>query len=219
VNFLLLLVCATELEMKGLPQTVRLDPRFSCLVSGVGLVEATLALSGRLLSSESSFDAVINFGVGGAYPGSGMELLDICLAEKEMLGDLGIQTGDDIVSLPEHLPYNRFFKTDPKVLSLAHSFLDQTGIQHTSGPFITVGCASGTSARGGLLSKKYNGICENMEGAALARVCQEFSIPFFELRCISNRVEDRHAAGWRLQEAADKAAVTAGLVASHLLDS
>jgi len=216
---LLLLVCATELELKGLPQAVKHDSRLSCLVSGVGPVEATLALSCRLLSLKSSFEAVINFGVGGAYPESRMELLDICLAENEILGDLGIEMGDDIVSLPENLPFNRFFKMDPEVLSLTRSFLNQRGIRHTSGPFVTVGCASGTLARGRFLSKKYKGICENMEGAALARVCQEFSIPFFELRCISNRVEERHTAGWRLQEAADKAAATAGLVASHLLDS
>jgi len=49
------------------------------------------------------------------------------------------------------------------------------------------------------------GICENMEGAAIAQVCALYRIPFLELRGISNLVVDRNPQEWRLTEAADQA--------------
>jgi futalosine hydrolase len=52
-------------------------------------------------------------------------------------------------------------------------------------------------------------MCENMEGAAVVRVCREFNLPSAELRCISNYVEDRDLSTWCLPEAAAKAAHTA----------
>ena len=56
----------------------------------------------------------------------------------------------------------------------------------------------------------------NMEGAAVARVCAEFSLPLLELRCISNLVEDRNPAHWRLQEACEKAARTAAVLIKNM---
>ena len=45
-----------------------------------------------------------------------------------------------------------------------------------------------------------------MEGAAVARVCHEFSLPMLEMRAISNYVEDRDPRNWRLAEACETAA-------------
>ena len=84
------------------------------------------------------------------------------------------------------------------------------------GNFITVNSVSGTRDRGEILQQKYNGLCENMEGAAIAQVCQEFSLPLLEVRCISNYVEDRDPARWRLQEACDKAGEIAAAVVEEL---
>jgi futalosine hydrolase len=58
-----------------------------------------------------------------------------------------------------------------------------------------------------------------MEGAAVARVCKEFSLPCLEIRCISNMVEDRDQAKWQLQEACTQvgkavATIAAGFVAN-----
>ena len=43
-----------------------------------------------------------------------------------------------------------------------------------------------------------------MEGFAVARVCDAFKLSCVEIRSISNFVEDRDVAGWRLEEACEK---------------
>ena len=41
-----------------------------------------------------------------------------------------------------------------------------------------------------------------MEGAAVAQLCARFGVPFFEVRGISNLVEDRDLSRWDLPAAA-----------------
>ncbi|PKN23327.1 MAG: hypothetical protein CVU68_01250 [Deltaproteobacteria bacterium HGW-Deltaproteobacteria-3] len=65
-----------------------------------------------------------------------------------------------------------------------------------------------------MLRAAHNGLCENMEGAAVARVCQEFAVPCLEVRCVSNMVEDRNPANWQLAAAVQKC----GQVVSLLID-
>jgi futalosine hydrolase len=55
-----------------------------------------------------------------------------------------------------------------------------------------------------------------MEGASVARVCSEYSLPLLELRCISNLVEDRDLSRWRLREACEKAAQAAVILIKNL---
>jgi futalosine hydrolase len=69
-----------------------------------------------------------------------------------------------------------------------------------------------------MFENKFDAICENMEGAALARVSQEFGIPFLELRAISNMVENRDQSAWQIREAAEKAAIFAAGFALFLLE-
>ena len=84
------------------------------------------------------------------------------------------------------------------------------------GTFVTVSCVSGTSRRGDLLARQHQGLCENMEGAAAARVCREFGLPFLELRCVSNLVEERDLRKWRLREACDRCGEAAALLLQGL---
>ena len=85
--------------------------------------------------------------------------------------------------------------------------------------FVTVNCCTGTKKRGEFLRRKYGAGCENMEGAAVAMVCQNFNIPCVELRCISNMVDDRDTTKWRLSEAVDKICrVVDTLLQVHLQD-
>jgi futalosine hydrolase len=63
-----------------------------------------------------------------------------------------------------------------------------------------------------------------MEGAAAAHVCALHDIPFLEVRGVSNLVEDRDRAAWRIAEAAAAAQavvmrLTSGLLTSGLLTS
>lgn len=211
---MILAVAATEIEMAPFVAALPASAVFCrTLVTGVGPVETTLRLTRFLCAIKEQFDMVIQFGVGGAYllpdwkrqP----QLLDICLAEQEVAGDFGICLGDAMEYLDSSLTGEIVSTLDAALLQRCRSVFDRLGIPCHPGVFITVNGISGTKIRGGMLQARWNGLCENMEGAAVVRVCREFGLPCAELRCISNYVEDREPSSWRLPEACQKAADTA----------
>lgn len=220
-NLMFLLTAATDFEMKPFLAVCR-EKNIPCLVTGIGPVETAVRLSVRLRGSAEIIHGVVNFGVAGAYiqpsPQKTPQLLDICLAEREVLGDLGICLGDRIEPIAgRELRPPAVFSMDRELLAAAGQALAAGRIPYSSGTFVTVSCASGTARRGEMLARQHLGLCENMEGAAVARVCQEFGLPCLELRCISNLVENRDTGRWQLQQACRKAGEATALVLAHLL--
>jgi futalosine hydrolase len=70
-----------------------------------------------------------------------------------------------------------------------------------TGRFLTLAQVTGVRAFGDALHHRFNALCESMEGAAAAHVCALHDIPFLEVRGVSNLVEDRDRAAWRIAEA------------------
>jgi len=219
---MILALAATQIEMEPL---LRLWPRDATpilsLITGVGPMETALRLTRFFCWNKQKIDAALNFGVGGAYlQPEGKEqpkLLDICLAEQEVAGDLGICLSDRMQYLDRSITGDLVFSLDPDLLAASRAILDAGGVVWHSGIFVTVNAASGTRRRGDMLQGRWQGLCENMEGVAVARVCQEFSVPCIELRAISNYVEDRKPENWQLQEACLQAAQSAALIIKELL--
>jgi futalosine hydrolase len=218
---MILVVAATEIEMAPL-QALLLQEGMRCLtcVSGVGPMETAVRLTGFLAARSKEVRAVVNVGVAGGYiagPGEDSpQLLDLYLAETETFGDLGICFQDRIEPLPETLTGKTAFLLDQELLSAARRICLEHGITVKTGNFVTVAGVSATQARGEMLRKRFQARCENMEGAAVARVCAEFSLPLLELRCLSNLVEDREPARWRLQEACERVAWTAAEIINSM---
>ncbi len=215
---MILAVAATEFELA--PFTEALGKAFQpSLMCGVGPVESCFRLTRFLEKNCLDISAVINFGVAGAYIDTTAEmpaLLDLCLAETDVLGDVGICFPRRIDNLSEEPAAAGHFTFDHGLRSRAGQILRQNSIVALSGNFVTVSCVSGTRERGEIFRRKYNAICENMEGAALARVCADFSLPLLQLRCVSNHVEDRDPAGWRLEQACAEAGKAAALLVEGL---
>ena len=175
---------------------------FDFLLSGVGPVESAINLTEYLARvAPGHISAVINVGLAGAYPDAGIPLLAICLAEKETFGDIGICMADRIDELDQSFAPPLEFNLNQKLLSSAASYLRDSGFKYHLGNFVTVSAACGTISRSRYLRDKFKAICENMEGAAVARVCQQFSLPCLELRCVSNMVVDRDDQQWQTKEA------------------
>ena len=79
-----------------------------------------------------------------------------------------------------------------------------SGVGHAaSGVFATVSACSGTREQALLLQTRFNAICENMEGAAVAHICRLYNVPMLEMRGISNIVEDRDPSAWDIRGASD----------------
>jgi len=216
---MILLVSATELEMMPLKRKLSGLRGVNFLITGIGLVETAVSLTRFLAERPEPVTAVIDFGAAGAYPERGVELLDICLATREVLGDFGIWYDHGIEGFSgTDLVRKMNYDLRLPLLPSAAEILRKGGITPHLGTFVTVQGASGTGKRGRMLRDRYDAICENMEGAAAARACEQFALPFLEVRCVSNAVEDRNLENWRLAEACDRCAEAVAILVAGLRD-
>lgn len=178
-------------------------------VCGAGKVNAAQMLTAIL--EQVCAERVVLFGCAGAYPDAGLGVGSVAIATREVYGDEGMLTKEGFftldamdlpaVSTPEKVYYNEF-ELDPGLTSLAERVLLEEGCEPVLGTFVTVSCCSGTRQRGELLRRRFDGVCENMEGAAVAHMCALYDIPLLELRGISNLVVDRDLQDWDLPLAA-----------------
>ena len=169
---------------------------------GVGQVVMTMQLT-RLLE-RLNFSAVLLFGCGGAYPQSKLKIGDLVLASAEIFGDLGVATDEGFTPLEQlDIPLREGFaplcrQEFPLAEPLRH-WACQILPEARCGIFVTVNCCSGTRQLSDQLARHTGGICENMEGAAVAQVCAEFNLPLLEMRGISNPTGSRVPADWDIK--------------------
>jgi futalosine hydrolase len=218
-----LVTAATQFEMEPFLTSFELDG-VEDLVTGVGPVETAVRIMAFLHDMSADIEGVVNFGVAGSYVGPKgkpkADILDICLAAKEVFGDLGVCLNDRIEQIRgEGLEVGDAFDMDAGMLALTEQALQDENIPFHVGNFVTVNCASGTAERGSMLARQYKGLCENMEGAAVARVCREFALPCLEVRCISNLVEDRDTSRWQLKQACRRSGEVAAVIVRSLLEN
>ena len=178
-------------------------------ISGMGKTNAAHAVT--KLIEKFSLSCMVSFGIGGAYPSSGLKVGDIAVAEKEVYADEGVLLKDGLHSLEvTGIPllkirgqrYFNEFSVDKRLSRLA---LKTSGtVSHCrSGVFLTVSACTGTKKRAAELAGKFDAVCENMEGAAVAHICRIYGIPFVEIRGISNIVEDRNMKKWDMELASE----------------
>ena len=181
-------------------------------LTGMGKVNAASALTALL--ERFTPELVINVGCGGAFPGSGLAVGDLAIAQSETFADEGVQTpggwrGLDLIGIPVFQGAGEpIFNSIELPRDLAEGALlcaREQGIRALVGPFLTVSTCSGTAGHGDELLRRFPGICENMEGAALAQVALIYEVPLLEVRGISNMVEDRDLARWELTRAVTQA--------------
>ena len=213
---MLLVAAATEKEIQPIKKFLGDNEHLEVLVTGMGPTITAAKLNKYLANYGSTIDGVINIGVGGAYVGSGLNMLDICLAEQEVFGDFGISMQDKILDFAPGLSQmSAPLLLDNELGSNCKVVLKEHDVNFKVANFVTVNCCSGTKKRGEYLREKFAAGCENMEGAAVAMACEVFAIPCVELRCISNMVEDRNTAAWMLEDAIDKVCRTTQVILSE----
>lgn len=163
--------------------------RVALSICGPGKVNA--AHGATLLFERFNPAHVYALGTAGAYPSSGLDIGDVAMADREIYGDEGLQTVSGIVTMEAlGLPlvssgsgdhYNEFPLLVPGKLK---------GHKHM-GAFVTVSACTGLLKKGLEISRRFNAICENMEGAAIAHIGLLNNIPVTEIRGVGNIIEDR----------------------------
>ena len=172
----------------------------------------------RLCSSRFDPEALVVFGIGGAYPSSGARIGDIAIATEEIAGDEGVLTREGFkdtgyIGIPLlKTAKSEVYVTYPASEPLVHRSVQSVDAHRKPGQgkihvgsFVTLSTCTGTTARAKELEERYHGLCENMEGAAVAQVAALHGIPWLEVRGISNIVEDRDLKKWDIPKAAGAA--------------
>jgi len=173
---------------------------------GVGKVNAAHLTT--VILERNDIDYLILFGIGGAY--SDAVVGDVVVARSENYAEEGVIIGEGwkpmdftgFALLKDKIEYFNTFPMDRKLMQLAINASKDVGLNVICGNFITVSQCSGTGVNGKIIQKRFNGICENMEGAAVAHICAIYGIPIIEIRGISNIIEDRNLKKWNVPLAA-----------------
>ncbi len=184
-------------------------------IAGIGKVNAAHACT--QLIHDYSPAVIMNIGIGGAYPLSGLNIGDIAIADREIYGDEGVLLKDgfhgmNLTGIPllqqDRKKYFNEFPLDRK-LAIKAVKAAQLITHHSSlitvkkGTFLTLSTCTGTKKRAIELERHFGAICENMEGAAIAHVCALYGVPIIEMRGISNIVENRDISKWDIKLAAE----------------
>jgi futalosine hydrolase len=177
------------------------------LITGVGMV-ATAAWCSRALT-QTPYDLALNLGVCGSFdaliePGTVVHVI------ADRLAELGAEDGDAFLTLEElHLAgESEFANPDPP----SNPGLEQLPI--VTG--ITVNTAHGNQRTIAFVTERFSPQVESMEGAAFMSACLIHKVPFAQVRAVSNLVERRNRAAWKMDEAIRNLSVAALRIINHL---
>ena len=170
------------------------------LVSGVGPVDTAVALAYRL--AQGGVNAVLQMGIAGAYPDSGLTVGSVVRVERELLLELGHDESDGTF-----VPWERPQMGGQRefVVNAPANYLDGVGVR--SGLWLALPAVrSATVARctGTVEVAKWRSQwaqIENMEGAGALAAGFRAGVPVFEVRAISNWASSRDVSAWRITDA------------------
>ncbi|MCC6228702.1 MAG: futalosine hydrolase [Phycisphaerales bacterium] len=172
--------------------------RVDLVRSGVGKSNAAGATA-RFLNP-AHHRLVMNVGIGGALPDSGLSILDAVIADECVFADEGVQTPDRFLTLSDvGFPCMAGRRDSvPSDAGVARDFgLDAM----RAGAIATVSACSGTDELAAEIRARSGAIAEGMEGAACGLVAARMGVRFAELRIVSNRTGRRDQQGWNLDGA------------------
>jgi futalosine hydrolase len=183
------------------------------LTTGIGMVATATWCSG--VFARDRYDLVLNAGVCGSFrpalpPGT------IVHVTTDRVADVGAEDGDAFLSAqelhllaPDEFPWTggRLVNSAPP----ANEVLSRLPV----GDAITVNTAHGNDATIARAVERYNPHVESMEGAAFMYACLVHGLPFAQVRAVSNIVERRNRAAWKLREAVDALAASLLTIIDH----
>jgi futalosine hydrolase len=211
----MLIVAATDAEIG--PLLAALKPRSnsdgrlrSCmraghdidvLTTGVGMV-ATAAWLSRVLAM-GEYEMALNLGVCGSFDPE-IRAGTVVHVVSEELPEMGAEAEDAFLTLhdlkllaPDDFPFRdgRLMNAQPPAIGVLQQLPRVHGI--------TVNTVHGRDSSIAAVRKRCEPQVETMEGAAFIYACLISGTPFAEIRAVSNVVEKRNRAAWKLDEAID----------------
>ncbi|MGQ0626892.1 MAG: futalosine hydrolase [Phycisphaerales bacterium] len=182
------------------------DARLTVVLSGVGKVNAALAVAESLRSAD--YAAAVSLGIAGALPETGLDLGDTVIAERSVYADEGILTGKGFIDCAAMgFPLGPF---DATGITGDTRLLDCLAGLGKRGVIATVSTCSGTDLGASMIRARSWAIAEAMEGAAVGHAAARWGTPFAEVRVISNTTGDRERQSWAIKRALARVGEIAG---------
>lgn len=199
------LVCVASPRECGVVRA-GLDPeRFDVCETGVG--KAAAAAATALAFDAGVHAGVISLGIGGALPGSALDLGDVVVGERAVFADEGLLAPDGFTTVdamgfpPPGSSGGGAYRTDEALRSRLAPLAKGVGA------IATVSTCSGTDALAREVARRSGALVEAMEGAGVALACallgrrHQIVVAFAEVRIVSNTTGDRAAQRWDLDGA------------------
>ncbi len=170
------------------------------LITGVGMVATAAHLSRRL--AQHSYDFALNLGVCGSFdpallPGT------VVVVGSDCMPELGAEDGEHFLSLQQLKLLGDDDYPHRRGRLFSASTVDNAALNRlprVSG--ITVNTAHGADASIARIVQRASPQVESMEGAAFMYCCLIVDGPgFVQVRAVSNMVERRNRAAWKIPEA------------------
>jgi len=188
-----LVVAATTAELSGIYEHFNLTPApfvtgpgFDILITGVGMTATAFAL-GRTLNNTHT--QLLNLGIAGSFDRQ-IPLGSLVHIHKETFSELGAQDKEAFITIDE--------------LGFGNSTIECIPVQHPAlsslmnGTGITVNTVHGHAESINKIAGRLNPTVESMEGAAVFYAAQQTQTPCIQVRSISNYVEERNKAAWKI---------------------
>lgn len=192
---------ATALEVAPLAARLpTISPHhIDLLTTGIGMV-ATAAQCGRTLAV-TAYDLALNFGVCGSFDPA-LPPCTVVHVVRDRLAELGAEDGDRFLPL-EQLRLSHDGAGPVPWLDLENPAPPRSAALAAlpAVSAITVNTVHGAVSSIAAVTRRQQPQVESMEGAAFAYACLAAGVPFAQVRAVSNRVERRDRAAWRLDDA------------------
>jgi futalosine hydrolase len=198
----ILIVAATEFEIAPLTLMVRQAHhernRVDVVVSGVGMVAAAAQTSRAL--ARTPFDLALNLGICGSFDPA-LSLGAVVHVVSDTMPELGAEDGDAFLAIDElgfgqrGAPF-----TDGRLVNVAPPA--NAALQRLPAVRgITVNTVHGNERSIAETVRRCAPQVESMEGAGFMYAALLHGVPCAQVRAVSNRVERRNRASWKIDDA------------------
>ena len=197
----ILLCAATAFEIQPTIEFIRKQglTDIDILITGIGLTATTYHLTKTVYTNRPQF--ILQAGIAGALD-ERLSLTKVVAVKNETIGDLGVEengTFNPVFDLK--LGDENTFPWTNGQLCNTREILGQTGLPLVNG--VTINEISTNQQRIQYYKNHLGAAIESMEGAALHYVALLESIPFLQIRSLSNFAGERDKSKWEMKEAID----------------
>lgn len=190
------------------------DFKVDLLVTGPGIHATSFQLGKQL--SRTNYQTCINIGICGSLDQK-IQPVRLVNVVTDVFGDFGVDdkgTFRDVFESGLYKPNDFPFKNGLLKPKGNKSLLSLKALTPVNG--ITVQKVTGSKKAAKQLLEKYGPSVESMEGAAFFHACMLSEVNCMQVRSVSNMVEDRNKAKWKIREAIDSLEGITGLILSEL---